>query len=506
MSFRPPSAEEITDTARALGLELDAADAAAYAELAAPFLAGLPALEALPDPMPVVRHPRTPGVRPTPAENPLGAWYVKTRIEGAASGPLAGRTVALKDNVMLAGVPMSNGTSVLEGYVPPVDATVVTRLLDAGAIIAGKAVCEAFCASGGSHTSDTGPVRNPHDPTRTSGGSSSGCGALVAAGEVDIAIGCDQGGSIRIPSAYCGLVGMKPTHGLVPYTGILSMDATIDHVGPMTRGVRDNALALAAIAGPDGIDGRQLAVRTDRYVEALERGHAGLRVGILREGFGHPSSDPRVDARVREGAEALAKQGLSVRELSVPDHRLLSSLLVPVFQSAVATIFHTDGCGPGREDLYVPSLLDRQRGWRDRTRELPPTIVTFALFAEVLRRRYGWRYYAKAMNLARQLRAEYDRALGSVDVLLMPTTPTVAPPLPALDASIAETVAASFLAISNTPAFDYTHHPALSVPCGRVDGMPVGMMLVGRFFEEATLYRVARAFEASGFTAGSAGS
>jgi len=479
-----------------MGLELESEDAAVFAELAAPFLEGVALLESLPDELPPVRYPRTPGERPPPEQNPLGAWYVKTRIEGADQGPLAGRTVALKDNVMLAGVPMSNGTSLLDGYIPPVDATIVTRMLDAGAVIAGKAVCEAFCASGGSHTSDSGPVRNPHDPSRTSGGSSSGSGALVAAGEVDMAIGCDQGGSIRIPASYCGIVGLKPTHGLVPYTGILGMDATIDHAGPMTSTVRDNALLLEVIAGADGLDGRQIAPRTTPYTRALESRCDGLRVGVLTEGFDHPSSDAAVDDTVRGASTALADLGAVVTDVSVPLHRMASAVLAPVFQSAVATIFHTDGCGPGRADLYVPSLLDRQRSWRQRPRELPPTILMFGLCAEVLRRRYGWRYYAKAMNMVRRLRAAYDRAFEEVDVLLMPTTPTVASPLPGPDASIAESVAAAFAPIANTPAFDYSHHPALSLPCGRIGRLPVGLMLVGRPYEEDTLYRAAHAFEA----------
>ena len=252
MTVRPPTTAEIEAIARDLGLQLDAADLASYCELATPFVLGTALLDDVPDELPPVRYARTPGERPAPEENPLGAWYVRTHIEGSGSGKLAGRSVALKDNVMLAGVPMMNGTRLLEGYVPPVDATIVTRILDEGGVIAGKAVCEAFCFSGGSHTSESGPVRNPHDPTRHAGGSSSGSAALVAAGEVELAIGGDQGGSIRMPSSFCGTVGMKATHGLVPYTGILSLEPTIDHVGPITANVADNALLLEVIAGADG--------------------------------------------------------------------------------------------------------------------------------------------------------------------------------------------------------------------------------------------------------------
>ena len=193
---------------------------------------------------------------------------------------------------MLAGVPMMNGTRMLEGYIPPIDATIVTLILDAGGTIVGKAVCEAYGFSGNSHTSATGPVHNPHRSGYSAGGSSSGSAALVAAGEVDMAIGCDQGGSIRMPSSFCGTYGMKPTYGLVPYTGILGMEATIDHVGPITRSVTDNALFLEVIAGADGLDSRQGTPRTETYTQALGQPVAGLRIGVLREGFGLETSEP----------------------------------------------------------------------------------------------------------------------------------------------------------------------------------------------------------------------
>ena len=215
---------------------------------------------------------------------------MKSVVKGAESGPLAGKTVALKDNVCLAGVPMMNGSATLEGYVPDQDATIVTRMLDAGATIMGKAHCEAFCLSGGSHTGALGPVHNPHKHGYSAGGSSSGSGALVAAGEVDMAIGGDQGGSIRIPASFCGIYGMKGTWGLVPYTGVMPIEATIDHTGPMTATVADNALLLEVLAGPDGLDPRQMGCTTARYTEALgprragpahRRRHRGVRLGEL---------------------------------------------------------------------------------------------------------------------------------------------------------------------------------------------------------------------------------
>jgi amidase len=495
MSQSPPRASEIEAIALELGLSLEPDEVDAYARLAAPFVGAADALDAAPDGMPPVRYPRTPGERPAPESNPLGAWYVKTRIEGAATGKLAGRTVVLKDNVMLAGVPMMNGTTLIDGYIPPVDATIVDRILDAGGIITGKATCEAFCLSGGSHTSDSGPVRNPHDPARHAGGSSSGSAALVAAGEVDLAIGGDQGGSIRMPSSFCGTVGMKATHGLVPYTGILALEATIDHVGPITANVADNALFLEVLAGPDGIDGRQAAPQVDAYCDSLERGADGLRIGILGEGFGGPSATPAVDAKVRDAATSLEQLGAKVGPISVPLHSTASLLLGPIFQAAFVQVLDTDGMGVGREDLYVPSLADHMRGWRERPDALPTTVKALLLSMEVLKRRHGWRYFAKAMNQVRRVRDAYDAALQEVDILLLPTTPMTAPLLPPADADIERQVGDAFAPVANTQPFNHSHHPAISLPCGKVDGMPVGLMLVGRAHEESTLYRAAQAFE-----------
>ena len=270
-------------------------------------LASYRRLDQFAEPTLPVKYQRDPGYRPPAAENRLNAWYWKCSIKGAASGPLAGKKIAIKDNTCVAGIPMMNGSSVLEGYVPDVDATVVTRMLDAGGEIVGKAVCESLCFSGGSHTSDTGPVLNPHDPTRSAGGSSSGSAALVVAGECDMAMGGDQGGSIRIPSSYCGAVGHKPTYGLVPYTGVFPIELTLDHTGPIARTAADAALLLEVIAGPDGLDPRQPpGLRTEAYTKSLTGDAKGLRIGIVNEGFGWPNSEPDVEAMVREAAQRLS--------------------------------------------------------------------------------------------------------------------------------------------------------------------------------------------------------
>src|SRR5256885_4716481 len=211
-----PTIEQLRETARTYDLHLSDADLESFTGLMGAVLESYRRMDQLTQPALPVSYQRSGGYRPSAEENPLNAWYQKCSIKGAASGFLAGKRIAIKDNVCVAGVPMMNGSSVLESYVPEFDATIVTRILDAGGEIVGKAVCEHLCFSGGSHTSDTGPVLNPHDHTRSAGGSSSGRTAPVVAGECEMAIGGDQGGSIRIPSAWCGAYGLKPTHWVVP--------------------------------------------------------------------------------------------------------------------------------------------------------------------------------------------------------------------------------------------------------------------------------------------------
>ncbi|HEY6331762.1 MAG TPA: amidase family protein, partial [Blastocatellia bacterium] len=229
MSVTKPTIAELRRIAESYGFDLSEADLETLSNLGDGTLQSYARLDQLQAPKLPVKYPRNAGWAPTAQENPHNAWAWRCSIKGSGEGLLAGRTVALKDNICLAGIPMRNGSNVLDGFVPDEDATVVTRILDAGGEIAGKAVCENFCFSGGSHTSDGNPVKNPADPLRSTGGSSSGSGALVAAGAVDMALGGDQGGSIRIPSSWCGIVGLKPTHGLVPYTGIFPIESTLDH-------------------------------------------------------------------------------------------------------------------------------------------------------------------------------------------------------------------------------------------------------------------------------------
>lgn len=262
-----PTHEQIASILSMFQMTATDEDVAEYRDLVEGLIAGNTVIDELPDELATHSHAEREWYRPADVENPYNAWYVQTNISGPDRGKLKGKTVAIKVNIFVAGVPMMDGTKILDGYTPPVDATIVTRLLNAGATITGKAVCENYCFSGGSHTSDSGPVTNPHNELHSAGGSSSGSAALVAGGKVDMSIGCDQTGSIRIPSSYCGIYGLKPTHGLVPCTGILGMGPAINHVGPMTSSVSDNALILEVIAGADGLDSRQYNPRTEPYTE-----------------------------------------------------------------------------------------------------------------------------------------------------------------------------------------------------------------------------------------------
>lgn len=496
MTVQMPTPGQLLEVAQEVGLALTPADVESFRSLMRPQIEAYQAVDAMPDYLPTVRYPRTPGYRPEGEENPHNAWYYKTVIEGAADGKLKGKTVALKDNVMLAGVPMMNGSATLEGYVPDVDATIVARLLDAGATIMGKAHCEAFCLSSGSHTNVTGPVHNPRKRGYSAGGSSSGSAALVAAGEVDMAVGGDQGGSIRMPASFCGIYGMKATHGLVPYTGVMPIEIYIDHTGPMTASVRDNALFLEVMAGPDGLDPRQYDVKVQPYTELLGGGVRGMRIAVVKEGFGLPASEPDVDAKVRAAAALFGKLGATVDEVSIPMHLLAPAIWTPIgTEGLTQTMMWGDGYGHSRGDLYVTSLMDFHHRWRERANELSETTKLMTLLGTYIRKHHGLRYYGKGVNLSRKLTAAYDAVLNDYDLLLMPTTPMKATPIPGPGASREEIVQRAFEVLPNTAPFDITHHPSMSLPCGMSGGLPVGLMLTGRHWDEGTIYRAAHAFE-----------
>jgi amidase len=498
MAVSQPSEADIDAAARHFGFHLDADARRDYTAVVAATLMSYDVVDRLYDKVARPQPPDRAYRFPEPADNPLGAWYVTTEIASGAEGPLSGRAVAIKDNITVAGIPMMNGSRVMEGFIPSRDATTVQRLLDAGAIIAGKSVCEELCCSGSSFTSASGPVRNPWDRKREAGGSSSGSGALVAAGAVELALGGDQGGSVRIPASLCGIVGLKPTYGLVPYTGAFPIERTLDHLGPMTRTVKDAALLLTVLAGPDGHDPRQgLDMPAVDYRAALTGEVAGLRVGVVVEGFGQPGALPEVDELVRSAAQRLSQIGCAVSEISVPWHREALHLFAVIFtDGATYQMLEGNGYGLGVDGLYDPELMAhfaRQRAVK--IDECGVTIKATAVAGHYGLNRLGGASYAKARNLLPHLRAAYDAALTQNDVLVMPTVPGTADTLPEGSpgdfALLERTLGKAF----NTSPLNVTGHPAISVPAGLVDGLPVGMMIVGKRFDDATVLKVADAFE-----------
>jgi amidase len=292
---------------------------------------------------------------------------------------------------------------------------------------------------------------------------------------------------------------MKPTWGLVPYTGIMPIEIFVDHTGPMTNSVADNALLLEVIAGDDGYDPRIKAPQVHPYSQALGRGAKDLKIAIVKEGFGHPTSERAVDEKVRAGAKRLASLGARVEEVSIPMHLAGPAIWTPIgIEGLTQTMMYGDGFGVSRDDLYATGLMDFHRGWRQRANELSETTKLFLMWGTYVRENYGSRYYGKAINIVRRLRAAYDGVLAKYDLLLMPTTPMKATPLPKPDASREVYVERALEMIINTAPFDLTHHPSMSIPCGMIDGLPAGLMLTGRHFDEPTIYRAAEAFEQSG--------
>lgn len=498
MTVKRPTLSQMRDMTTRFGMNLTDAELREYSEIMEPYIQAYDRLDATPDNLPPVRYPRSPGHIPDFSENPLNAWYVKTEVRGAPDGPLRGKRIALKDTVCLAGVPMMNGSSVMEGYTPEIDATIVTRMLDAGATIAGKAHCENFCLSGGSHTNAKGPIQNPWKHGFMAGGSSGGSAALVAAGEVDMAIAGDQGGSIRIPSSNCGVYGMKPTHGLVPYTGVMPIEQTIDHVGPVTNNVADNALLLEVLAGEDGLDPRQYCPQTFRYTEALGRGAQGLRIAILKEGFHRPESEADVDQKVLAAAERFRELGARVDEVSIPEHHLAVDCWTAITVEGLQDhMMHGNSGGTNYRGLFLPSMMDHMAQWRSRADELTHSLKVCMFLGEFFQEQYRGRFYGKAQNLMRKVNQTYSDVLKQYDLLLMPTVPMKPQPIPPADCSISLYVQRAFEMIGNTAPFN-GGLPAMNVPCGLSEGLPIGMMLVGAKYGELKIYQAAHTFEQSG--------
>lgn len=489
------TSDDIKQLAVELKLTLNYEEITQYVELASRSLALYQELEDMPEEPAQSHNDRSYYY---PKKNLYNAWQCCSDISISHNGKLLGKTVAIKDNICVANLPMHNGSSSLQGYIPEIDATVVTRLLKEGAIIKGKANCEYLCLSGGSHACVTGPVKNPHKLTYSAGGSSSGSAALVSANLVDVSIGADQGGSVRIPASFCGAYGMKPTYGLVPYTGAMPIELTLDTIGIFSNNVIDNAKTLQVIAGKDSLDPRQTDIEVRDYQLDLEKGVKSVRIGVLTEGFAWDNSKVEVDVKTRQAANILFEQGAVVEGVSVPMHRQALSIWQAIaLEGSLSMMMEGNGYGNNWKGFYLNSLMDKHSNWRSHVNDFSPSLKLSLMMGNYIKKHYQGRFYAKAQNLSRQLNKAYNDALAQYDVLLMPTTPMQATPLPEASASVATSFLRSNEMLSNTAAFNVTGHPALSLPCGMHNELPVGLMLVAKHFDEQMLYRVAHQFEKS---------
>lgn len=497
MSVALPSISNLLEIAGDSGLTLTQEDAASFQGLMVSAIASYQRLDQLPEVKLGVAAPRSAGYRPEAAENPYNGWYWKTDIRHTTKGLLAGKSVAIKDNICVAGVPLMNGSALLEGFIPDVDATLVTRILEAGGTIAGKAACEDLCFSGASHTNAVGPIRNPHKPTHSAGGSSGGCAVVVAAGDVPMAIGGDQGGSIRTPASWSGIYGLKPTWGLVPTSGAMPISYSMDHLGPMCATVEDTARLLSVIAGHDGWDSRTIGASTQDYMKALGRSIKGLKIAVLKEAFEHNESDSGVNAIVRSAIDTLRGQGAEVVEISIPLHldgpHIWNGIII---EGAAEMMIRGNGFGSNIQGYYPTDLISFMGNrLNSRINEVSDTVKMVMLLGEYMHRSTHGTYHAKAQNLRWGLRAAYDAVLQEYDIIVMPTIPFTATEIPPANCSREAYVTKALDMQANTCPFDVSGHPAFTIPVGKQDDLPVGMMLVGRHFDEATLLRVAHFFE-----------
>ncbi|MGH3756430.1 amidase family protein [Actinophytocola sp.] len=512
--FRSPSERDIAEVAASLGIHLTLDEAQVYRTFVAEQLSVYD--EFIQSRVPEISPPllcgnRDPGYRPRSEEDPLNAWLWRCNISSPGIGLLQGKTVSFKDHVSVAGMPLTFNSSPMEGFIANFDATIVTRVLRAGGTIIGKNTMNGFTggeAMGGRMGDFWRPV-NPRDPERLPGGSSSGSAVAVASGDVDVSFGGDQAGSIRIPAAYCGVVGMKPTFGLVPNMGaVFGSDPSVDHLGPLARYVEDAAAALEAVAGHDPLDprqGRDVPESMD-VMSHLEDGVKGLRVGVLREAFDEPI-DPDVRRGVLDAVAVLEKAGADVLEISIPEHRQIHTPAAILDVGGAHAIHATGAYGAWAQTFYPASLIaaiDRMWAWQG---DLLATKTKLRLvLGELARRNFNGAAYAKAQNVRPFFRAGYDRQLEEVDLLAMPTCRTVAPRIPRegdegseASGTLSDGASAARLnsALYNTKPFNYTGHPGIAIPCGKSSGLPYSLQLVGRHFDDALVLRAAYKYQES---------
>jgi aspartyl-tRNA(Asn)/glutamyl-tRNA(Gln) amidotransferase subunit A len=412
-------------------------------------------------------------------------------IDRAPIGPLAGVPVALKDNLNVAGWPLTCGSRILSGYVAPYTATAVQRLLDAGAVLLGRANMDEFAMGSSCESSAYQLTRNPWDLSRVPGGSSGGPAAAVAAGSAALGVGSDTGGSVRQPAALCGLVGVKPTWGRVSRYGLVAFASSTDQIGPVARTVRDAALATSVLAGPDPNDSTCSSRPPENYLAGIEEGIETLRVGVISN-LDDSTFDPASSRVWRRALDRLAAAGAELIEVPVPSLDAAVAIYYVIATSeASANLARFDGVRYGRRSEDSESLLDlyldsRSEGFGPEVKRRI-MLGTFALSSG-----YYEAYYGKARGVLDRMRRELGTALETADVIVTPTTPGAAF---GLGEKVGDPLAMYLSDVFTTPA-SLAGLPAVAVPSGLDDqGLPLSLQVMGRSFGEATVFRVARAFE-----------
>jgi aspartyl-tRNA(Asn)/glutamyl-tRNA(Gln) amidotransferase subunit A len=413
------------------------------------------------------------------------------RIQKGEAGPMTGIPMAIKDLICTQGVRTTCGSHILENFIPPYDATVTQKLKAAGAVFIGKANMDEFAMGSSTENSFYGPARNPWDLERIPGGSSGGSAAAVAADECIVSLGSDTGGSIRQPAACCGVVGMKPTYGRVSRYGLVAFASSLDQIGPFGKDVRDTALLLNAISGHEPRDSTSVDLPVPDYTQALVDDVRGMILGVPRETFGQ-GVDPEVAVSVREAIEVLKKQGARTVGVSLPHSEYALAVYYIIAPcEASSNLARYDGVKYGFRARGTEDLLDmyQETRWQGFGAEVKRRIMlgTYALSAG-----YYDAYYLKASRVRTLIRQDFEKAFKACDAIVLPTAPT---PAFRIGEKVDDPLQMYLSDIFTIPC-NLAGLPGLSLPCGfSRDGLPIGLQVLGNFFQEEKVLRVAHAFE-----------
>jgi len=411
---------------------------------------------------------------------------------GESLSPLDGIPIAVKDVLCTKGIKTTCGSAILKDYVPPYDATPVKGVMKGGAVLVGKTNMDEFAMGSSTENSAFGATHNPVDPDRVPGGSSGGAAAAVAAGEAVVSVGSDTGGSIRLPAAFCGVAGIKPTYGRVSRYGLVSYASSLDQVGALGRTVEDCALLLNAICGHDPLDSTSAEVNTPDFRRALRKGLAGLRIGLPGEYFVE-GLDPMIQGKIMEAADRLARQGARIVDVSLPHTRYaISTYYLIATAEASSNLARYDGVKYGfRTAEETPDMVKMVEETRSEGfgREVKRRIMlgTFVLSAG-----YYDAYYMKAQQARALIKEDFDKAFENADCLLTPVSPC----LPFRFGEKITEPLQMYLVDVYTVSVNLAGLPAMSINCGMVEGLPVGMQIIGKAFDEEMVLRVAHGYEA----------